>query len=53
MINDSTLSSLFPTQLKKCHQDTRLCVVVNIVYMPKIYIYHDYHGVIGILKTQG
>ena len=39
--------------IKKCHQDKRLCVVVNVVYIPKLYIPHYYHGVISIFKTQG
>ena len=40
IISDSTLSSLLPTQIKKTHKDTKLCVVVNIVYLPKLYIHH-------------
>ena len=38
LISDSTLSSLLPPQLKKCHQDTRSCVVVNVAYLPKVCI---------------
>ena len=35
IISDSTLSSLLPPQLKKCQHNTRSCVVVNVVYLPK------------------
>ena len=48
IISDSTLCSLFPPQLKKCCQDTRLCVVVNVAFLPKVCIHHYYHGVIVI-----
>ena len=41
IISDSTLCSLLPPQLKKCCQDTRSCVVVNVAYLPKLYI-HNY-----------
>ena len=47
-ISDSTLRSLFPLQLKKCHQDTRSCMVVNVAYLPKIYIPEYFPGVIVI-----
>ena len=30
IISNSTLRSLLPQQLKKCRQDTRLCVVMNV-----------------------
>ena len=40
IISDSTFSSLFPHQSKKYYQDTRLCVVVNVAYLPKVYIHH-------------
>ena len=40
IISDSTLISLLTQQLKKCHQDTRLLVVANITYLPKVYIHH-------------
>ena len=50
IISDSTLSSLLPPQFKKLHQDTRLCVVVNVAYLPKVCTHHYYHGVIIILK---
>ena len=53
IISDSTLRSLFPPQIKKFRQDTRSCVVVNVVYLPKRCIHHYYHGVIIIKKTQG
>ena len=43
-----TLSSLFPPQLLKLQKNTRSCVVVNVVYLPKLYIHHYYHDVIGI-----
>ena len=36
IISDSTLRSLFPPQFKKCRQDTRLCVVANVAYPPKV-----------------
>ena len=48
IISDSTLRSLLPTQPKKGYHDTTSCVVVNVVYPPKVYIPHYYHGVIGI-----
>ena len=38
---------------KRCHQDTRLCVVVNVLYLPKLYIPQYYHGMMGILKNLG
>ena len=36
--------------LNKFHQDARSCMVFNVVYLPKLYIHHYYHGVIFILK---
>ena len=48
IIIDSTLHSLLPPRLKKCHQDTRSCVVANVAYLPKVCIHHYYHGVITI-----
>ena len=48
IISDSTLRSLLPLQLKKCLHVARSCVVVNIVFMLKVYIHHLYPGVIGI-----
>ena len=36
IISDYELRSLLPPQFKKCHQDTRLCVVANIAYLPKL-----------------
>ena len=51
IISDSTLRSLFPPQLKKNHQETRLCVVANVAYLPKVCINNYYHGVIVILKN--
>ena len=33
------------------HQDTRLCVVANVAYLPKVYIHHYCHGEIVILKN--
>ena len=48
IISDSTLRSLLSPKLKKNHQDIKLCVVANVVYLPKIYIRHYHHGVIGI-----
>ena len=47
-ISDSTLHSLLLPQIKKFHQDTRLCVVVNVAYMTKVGIHHCYHGVMFI-----
>ena len=35
----------------KNQRDARSCVVVNCVYLPKVYIPHYYHSVIGILKN--
>ena len=39
IISDSTLRSLLPPQLKKFRQDTRSCVVMNVVYLPKVCIF--------------
>ena len=36
IIRDYTLSSQFPLQFLK--KDTRSCVVVNVTYLPKVYI---------------
>ena len=44
IISDSTLCSLLPPQLKKYRQDTRLCVVVNVAYLPKVCIRHYYRS---------
>ena len=52
IISDSTLNLLLLTQLKKCGQDTRLCVVMNVTYLQKVCIHNYYHGMIVILKTQ-
>ena len=48
IISDSTLRSLLPPQLKKNRQDARSCVVVNVAYLPKVYILHYFHVVIVI-----
>ena len=48
VISDSTLRSLLPPQLKQILHVTRLCVVVNVVLLIKVYIYHFYPGEIGI-----
>ena len=48
IISDSTLRSLFPPQQKKSQHNTRSYVVVNVVYIPKVYIPHYYYVVIGI-----
>ena len=40
IISDSTLCSIFLPQFKKMHQYTRLCVVANAAYLPKLYICH-------------
>ena len=34
--------------LKKGHQDTKSCVVLSVVYLPKVYIHHYYHVVIVV-----
>ena len=36
IISDSTLHSLLIPQLKKIQQDTRSCVVLNVVYLTKV-----------------
>ena len=36
----------------KDHHDTRLCVVVNVVYIPKVYIPNYYRGVIDFFKIK-
>ena len=51
IISDSTLRSLLPTQFRKTLQDTRLCLVANVAYLPKVYIHDYYHGVIFIKKN--
>ena len=51
IISDSTLRSLLSPQLKKCHQGTRSCVVVSVLYLPKVYITHYHHRVIFIKKS--
>ena len=48
IISDSTFHSLLPPQLKKCLHVIRLCVVVNVAFLLKVYILHCYPGVIGI-----
>ena len=53
IISDSTLRSLLSPQLIKCHQDTRSCKVVSVVYLPKVCIPNYYHGLIIIKKIQG
>ena len=41
IISDSTLRSMLPPKLKKkCPHVTRLCVVVNVAFLLKIYIHH-------------
>ena len=37
--------------LKIFDQYPRLCVVANVVYLPKVYIHHYHHGAIGIEKN--
>ena len=39
------------SNLKKCRQDKRSCVVVNAAYIPKLYIHHCCCGEIFILKN--
>ena len=48
IISDSALRSLLPPQFKKSPYDTRLCVVLNIAFLLKVYIHNCYPGVIGI-----
>ena len=48
IISDSTLCSLLPPQFFKNCQDTRSCVVVNVAYLPKLYIYNYCHDKIVI-----
>ena len=48
IISDSTLRSLLPPQFKKYLHVIRLCVVVNVAFLLKVYILHCYPGVIGI-----
>ena len=52
IISDSTLRILFTPQLKKIPEDTSLCTVGNVAYLPKVYIHHYYSGVIDILKPK-
>ena len=40
IISDSTLRALLPPQLKKCLHVIRLCVVVNVAFLLKVYIHH-------------
>ena len=47
IISDSTLDSLF------FYQDKNSCLVVSVIYLPKVYISNHYYVVIFILKTQG
>ena len=51
IISDYTLRSLLSPQFKKIRQDKRSCVVVNVAYMPKVYIHNYYHGIIFIKKN--
>ena len=48
IISYPTLHLLLPPQLKQCPHVTRLCVVVNVAFMLKVYIHYCYPGVIGI-----
>ena len=48
IISDATLRSLLPPQLDNFHQDTRSCVVLSVVYIPKVYIPHYLYYVIVI-----
>ena len=38
-------------KLKKCHQDTRSCVVANVAYLPKVCINCYFNGLVVILKS--
>ena len=40
IISDSKLCSILPPQFKTFCQDTRLSVVVNVTYLPKVCINH-------------
>ena len=51
IISDSTLRSLLPPQLNICLYNTSSCVVVNAVFLLKVYIHHCYPGVIDIEKN--
>ena len=48
IISDYTLISLLLPQLKKCQNDTRSCVVVNVTFILNIYNRHCYPGVMVI-----
>ena len=48
IISDYTLRLLLPLQLSKCTHVTRLCVVVNVAFLIKVYILNCYPGVKGI-----
>ena len=48
-ISDSTLRSLLSPQ---CQHNTISCVVVNVIYLTKLYIHCYYHGVIFIFKAE-
>ena len=51
IISDSTLQTLFPPQLKIFQNNTRSCVVVYFVYLPKVKIPHYYPFLICIWKN--
>ena len=51
IISDLTFRSLLPPQLNKCPQVTRLCVVVNVALILKVYIHRCYPGVIDFRKN--
>ena len=45
IISYYTLCSLFPPQLKQMLAQYK---ILNVVFMPRVYIHHCYPGVIGI-----
>ena len=51
VISDSTLRLLLPPQLIFLLHVTRLCVVVNVAFLIKVYIHNCYPGVIGVRKN--
>ena len=48
---NTTVYLSYPNK-KKCQHDKRSCVVVNVLYLPKLYIPHYYHVVINIKKLK-
>ena len=48
IISDSILCLLLPPQFKTNLHNTRSCVVVNVAFLPKVYIHHCSPGMIDI-----